>query len=120
MVYEKEQSHTPEKISLVKVKNQLEISWATGVQHTISGSELRRYCACSGCRSKKLTGLLLINEGTGIENVQLMGVTGLQIIFDDGHERGIYPWPYLYAIGDNKAADFFDADDTPVSQVRSA
>jgi DUF971 family protein len=20
---------------------------------------------------------------------------GLQLIFSDGHERGIYPWPYL-------------------------
>ena len=24
---------------------------------------------------------------------------GLQLIFNDGHERGIYPWPYLAELG---------------------
>jgi DUF971 family protein len=27
-----------------------------------------------------------------------VGSVGLQLFFSDGHERGIYPWPYLYAL----------------------
>jgi DUF971 family protein len=109
----------PEKIVFNKKKNQLEINWSDDVTHTVTGSALRRYCACSGCRAKKITGLLLVSESTGIDNLQLMGATGLKITFDDGHERGIYPWPYLYAICENRAAGFFDGDIVS-SQLRSA
>ncbi|HYQ49053.1 MAG TPA: DUF971 domain-containing protein, partial [Pseudomonas sp.] len=33
-----------------------------------------------------------------IERVEPQGY-GVQLVFSDGHERGIYPWPYLRELG---------------------
>jgi DUF971 family protein len=36
--------------------------------------------------------------GTAISQLQPVGDMGLQIVFNDGHDRGIYPWPYLHQL----------------------
>ena len=53
---------------------------------------------------------------TGKENVdvtalQPMGRYALRIIFDDGHETGLYSWSYLYELGTGQDAlweDYLD------------
>lgn len=98
----------PQGITLHKRSSSLEIVWKNGVSSVIAGKELRRFCACSGCRARKIVGMLLINESTTIDTINLMGATGLQIIFEDGHDRGIYPWDYLHAIAQGDANTFFE------------
>jgi DUF971 family protein len=39
----------------------------------------------------------------------LMGSTGIQVVFADGHDRGIYPWEYLYRIGQGEAMEYLYA-----------
>ena len=46
---------------------------------------------------------------TGKENVQVAGLEpvghyALRIIFDDGHDTGLYTWSYLYELGNDRAA----------------
>lgn len=46
---------------------------------------------------------------TGKENVQVAGLEpvghyALRIIFDDGHDTGLYTWSYLYELGTDQAA----------------
>ncbi len=81
------------------------VTWKNGSSSCISGSELRRYCSCSEGRARKVVGISLINESTELEHVSLMGGQALQAKFSDGHERGIYPWPYLYAISQGRAME---------------
>ncbi|TSB05993.1 DUF971 domain-containing protein, partial [Pseudomonas aeruginosa] len=33
-------------------------------------------------------------QGVRLRDIRLQGY-GVQLVFDDGHERGIYPWSYL-------------------------
>jgi DUF971 family protein len=33
-----------------------------------------------------------------VENLRMIGSYGLQLVFGDRHERGIYPWPYLRSL----------------------
>ena len=45
---------------------------------------------------------------TGKENVQVAGLEpvghyALRIIFDDGHDTGLYTWAYLYELGAEQA-----------------
>lgn len=37
-----------------------------------------------------------------IKNLESVGNYGLKIIFDDGHDTGIYTWSYLRELGDKK------------------
>gem|GEM_PF-267394 len=38
-------------------------------------------------------------ESVGIEALEPVGNYALKIRFDDGHDTGLFTWPYLYALG---------------------
>jgi DUF971 family protein len=71
------------------------VQWSkTEIQH-LSWVKLRGACPCAGCRANRLRGTIsLIDadiEVTAINNM----LYGVQIVFSDGHDRGIFPWVYL-------------------------
>ncbi len=59
---------------------------------------LRAACPCAGCRAKRLRGeIRLVEADVTVSGSVPMGY-GLQLIFSDGHDRGIYPWRYLHEL----------------------
>ena len=101
-------SDMPLSIKLKKRASLLELSWSEGDVDQISEQNLRRYCACSGCRAKKQVGVELMTDNASVTDMVLMGTTGVQIKFSDGHDRGIYPWGYLRAIAQGKTEGFLN------------
>ena len=99
----------PIDITLHKASAELDISWADGSATRLSGAMLRQFCACSGCRARNLIGTRLITDNTAIADVQMAGIAGLQIIFGDGHDRGVFPWAYLRAIEAGRALQPLDS-----------
>jgi len=87
----------------------IQITWPDGELSSLTGSQLRQFCACSKCRARNIVGQQLINESGNISAFHLMGSTGMQVIFEDGHDRGIFPWAYLKAISENKALDYLNS-----------
>jgi DUF971 family protein len=78
-----------------KSKQQLRLNWPDGREQVLDHTELRRQCPCSQCRAFRLQGLTVkVDERIRVVQLNAQGY-GLQLIFSDGHERGIYPWPYL-------------------------
>jgi DUF971 family protein len=51
----------------------------------------------------------LITDNPSVAEIVLMGTTGIQIIFADGHDRGVYPWAYLHAIAKGNAEEYLNA-----------
>jgi DUF971 family protein len=100
---------SPKKINLRTESNLLHLEWQNGEYDELSGRQLRQYCACSTCRAKNHVGFELIGDNNQIQSIKLMGSTGLQIIFADGHDRGVFPWGYLRAIAKDEAIAFLDA-----------
>lgn len=98
----------PKNVTFKKGHTVVTVTWKNGECSTISGSELRRYCACSECRARKLVGVSLINVSSELAEVALMGHQSLHVKFSDGHERGIYPWPYLYAISQGRGMEYLN------------
>ncbi len=89
----------PQKIRNARQQQQLIISWQGGEECSFSYHELRAACRCATCRAQRVKGLIgLIDADLHIEKVVNLG-QGLQLVFSDGHERGIYPWQYLYEMG---------------------
>jgi DUF971 family protein len=76
-------------------KQQLRLNWPDGREQRLGHAELRRQCSCSQCRAFRLQGLTVkVDPRIRVVELNVQGY-GLQLIFSDGHERGIYPWPYL-------------------------
>ncbi|WP_019096498.1 DUF971 domain-containing protein, partial [Pseudomonas putida] len=56
-------------------------------------------CPCSQCRAARLSGAIsLVRDDVRVVQIESQGY-GVQLVFSDGHERGIYPWAYLRDLG---------------------
>jgi DUF971 family protein len=86
---------TPEQIAIDAVTRTLTLQWTDGRERKIAHAQLRRACACAECRRIRLDGgSVQASPDVTLTQVQPMGY-GVQLIFSDGHARGIYPWRYL-------------------------
>lgn len=90
---------SPQKIHNARQQQELVIHWQNGAEHRFNYSQLRAACRCATCRSHKISGrMMLIDADLQLEKINNLG-QGLQLVFSDGHERGIYPWQYLFELG---------------------
>ena len=73
----------------------LRLSWPDGREQLLDHAELRRQCPCSQCRAFRLRGSPpMVDPRVRVIELNAQGY-GLQLVFSDGHQRGIYPWAYL-------------------------
>lgn len=93
-------SAAPIAIRNGKADRQLTLEWPDGESTRLSHGGLRAACPCSGCRAARLRGAIeVVEQGVTVIAIEPQGY-GAQLVFSDGHERGIYPWAYLRALGE--------------------
>lgn len=79
----------------------LDIAWDDGPVQQLPHALLRAQCKCTVCQSQRLLAEAVQTSSTSppadvrVEDVRQVGAYGVQLVFSDGHERGIYPWVYL-------------------------
>lgn len=79
----------------------LEIIWNDGSRSLLPHALLRAGCRCALCtqtrretnRQPEMPAPIRLTE------INPIGHQGLNLVFSDGHGRGIFPWPYLYELG---------------------
>lgn len=77
----------------------LKVEWPGGRVQVLTHGQLRARCPCSHCRAARLRGRIdVVNPEVRITQVVDQGY-GLQVVFSDGHDRGIYPWAYVAGLG---------------------
>lgn len=77
----------------------LTVEWGDGVAQVLGHGRLRANCPCSACRAARLAQRIEVAPlGVQIIAIHAQGY-GVQLVFDDGHDRGIYPWRYLRELG---------------------
>ena len=82
-----------------QVSGQLALIWSDGVKARLDSHVLRTACRCAACEKMRRAGSGPIASATvQLKELIPLGDLGLQLRFDDGHERGIYPWPYLHEL----------------------
>jgi DUF971 family protein len=88
--------NVPERIELDGAARVLSVHWpGSGTRQALAHALLRAQCPCSACRRIRLHGGTIdIAVDTSIVGIAPMGY-GIQLFFSDGHDRGIFPWPYL-------------------------
>lgn len=75
----------------------LEILWNDGKRQLFTHAFLRTQCQCAHCKAHRLQGKVTgaVSPRLRITEIHPAGTYGVQFIFNDGHDRGIYPWIYL-------------------------
>ena len=76
-------------------KGELRLEWPGVREQRLDHYQLRRQCPFSKCRAFRLKGLTVqVDPRVRVVGVNAQGY-GVQLVFSDGHERGIFPWAYL-------------------------
>jgi prepilin-type processing-associated H-X9-DG protein len=88
----------------------LAIDWQDGSRSMISARELRRFCPCSECSSRRhqaSTGFIPIvgHVSEEIAALDLIGSSALHVTWADGHARSIYRYEYLRTIAPPRMPD---------------
>ncbi|MBK5534939.1 DUF971 domain-containing protein [Pseudomonas sp. TH08] len=85
----------PRSVGNSQSERMLRLSWPDGREQQLDHAELRRQCPCSQCRALRLRGLTpMVDDRIRLIELNPQGY-GVQLVFSDGHQRGIYPWAYL-------------------------
>lgn len=87
---------TPIEIRQLQVSRELEISWSDGFISRFKDADLRQACRCTTCRQGTI---IPCPEDIRILSIVPVGSYAIQLCFDDGHDRGIFPWDYLRQLG---------------------
>ncbi len=88
----------PLSLSNSKKLQQVVVTWSNNEVQIISHQHLRGACPCAKCRAARIQGqITLVDIDVKLMAMNPMGY-GLQMVFSDGHDRGIYPWSYLYEL----------------------
>jgi DUF971 family protein len=89
----------PTELVLHEVSGVLELAWPGGRRAKFTAPSLREACKCATCENRRRAGHPPVAlAGTALAQVNPIGDLGVQLVFNDGHDRGIYPWPYLHQL----------------------
>jgi len=89
--------HHPTDIGLHRKSRLLSIAFDDGVTFELPYEYLRVFSKAAEVRTmgRPVTG----KEAVDIEHIEPQGQYGIRILFDDGHDTGIYSWDTLYVLG---------------------
>lgn len=94
----------PRALRNARVLGELRIEWPDGGAQSLSHARLRAACPCSQCRAARLGGRIdTAQDEVRLSAIQPQGY-GVQLVFSDGHDRGIYPWAYLRGLASASVA----------------
>ena len=90
----------PIEIRQLAASRELEISWSDGLVSRFKDAALRRACRCTTCRQASARQETIpCPEDIRLLSIVPVGSYAIQFSFDDGHDRGIFPWDYLRRLG---------------------
>jgi len=95
----------PTEIHLNRDRTQLAVTWDDGTTEIFPAAVLRVHTRDAASVRKTLEGVAqpVASEVT-ITAVEPVGSYGVRLVFSDGHDRGIFPWPYLAEIARESAS----------------
>jgi DUF971 family protein len=87
----------PESLVNHEQSGMLQIRWQDGTYSQLAHALLRSRCQCAFCQkaNRQRGDFPLINHAIRITAIHPLAENGLNLVFSDGHNRGIYPWVYL-------------------------
>ena len=90
----------PRNIALHTRSRELELEYKGGERYSLRCEYLRVYSPSAevGGHGPGQEVLQTGKMNVGISAIKPVGNYALQLVFDDGHDTGLYSWPYLYQL----------------------
>jgi DUF971 family protein len=94
----------PSNIRLRKQSRVLELDYPDAQSYSLSWEFLRVYSPSAEVRGHHGSGAVLQTgkRNVAIIDIKPVGHYALQLVFDDGHDTGLYSWEYLYRLCSQK------------------
>jgi DUF971 family protein len=91
----------PTDIVMHQRSHRLEVSFDDGARYEYPAELLRVYSPSAEVRGHwgKGAKLQLDKQDVNITDIRPVGSYAVKIVFDDGHDSGLYDWAYLYDLG---------------------
>ena len=90
----------PTDLKLHRRSRELEVRFADGMSGRLSAEFLRVHSPSAEVKGHAAgEGLLVTDkENVNIARIEPVGRYAVRIVFDDGHDTGLYTWPILYEL----------------------
>ena len=95
-------SQAPTALNYHRADTELEIQWPDGAVHRLSAEYLRVQSRSAEVRGHGEGQAVLQHgkKGVGINAIEPVGRYAVRLVFDDGHDSGLYDWGYLRELGE--------------------
>ena len=95
-----DEARSPTALRIDQHATALEIDWGNGVSHALSFRLLRERCRCAECtQARRRAQPVNISNDIAVMEATPYGSNAVQLVFSDGHSRGIFPFSYLLQLG---------------------
>ncbi len=98
--------HTPTEIILHQKSKQLELAFDDGVRFQLAFEYLRVMSPSAEVKGHG-PGQEVLQAGKRnvlLKEIEPVGSYAIKLVFDDGHDSGLYTWEYLHHLGANQDA----------------
>ena len=94
----------PTDLKYHKRSRELEVRFADGMNARLSAEFLRVHSPSAEVKGHSAgEGILVTDKETvGIKSIEPVGLYAVRIVFDDGHDTGLYTWSYLYEMSSER------------------
>jgi len=98
----------PQEIKLRTASRVLEVSFDDGQVFQLPFEYLRVHSPSAEVKGHGpgQEVLVLGKEAVGVRTVEPVGQYAVKLVFDDGHDTGLYTWKYLYELGRDRATNW--------------
>jgi DUF971 family protein len=98
----------PLEIKLRRAARLLEVTFEDGSRFELPFEYLRVYSPSAEVKGHGpgQETLVLGKEAVGIRAIEPVGQYAVKLVFDDGHDTGLYTWKYLYELGRDRQANW--------------
>jgi DUF971 family protein len=93
----------PTDIKLQKASRMLSLTYADGQTYVLSAEYLRVYSPSAEVRGHGKPILQTGKINVGLTGLAAVGNYALKLVFDDGHDTGLYSWDYLHDLATNQS-----------------
>jgi DUF971 family protein len=99
---------TPTEIRLRKQSRLLEVTFDDGSRFELPFEYLRVHSPSAEVKGHGpgQEVLVLGKENVGVRAIEPVGQYAVKLVFDDGHDTGLYSWKYLHELGRDHAVNW--------------
>ena len=99
---------TPTEIKLRTRSRLLEVAFDDGARYLLPFEYLRTHSPSAEVKGHGpgQEVLVLGKQNVGLSGIEPVGQYAVKLIFDDGHDSGLYSWKYLRELGEKQAENW--------------